>query len=136
VAQGAATTAASATPGDGSSAAQQGSTASTEPEAQRVRTRLQSEISKPKIYTDGTIRYANLSSTGEPENLDEALNDPNWRKAMQEEITALHKNGTWHLVPAVKGANVIDCKWVYKIKRRAYGSIDRYKGRLVAKGFK
>jgi histone deacetylase 1/2 len=136
VAQGAATTAASATPGDGSSAAQQGSTASTEPEAQRVRTRLQSEISKPKIYTDGTIRYANLSSTGEPENLDEALNDPNWRKAMQEEITALHKNGTWHLVLAVKGANVIDCKWVYKIKRRAYGSIDRYKGRLVAKGFK
>jgi hypothetical protein len=136
VAQGAATTAASATPGDGSSAAQQGSTASTEPEAQRVRTRLQSEISKPKIYTDGTIRYANLSSTSEPENLDEALNDPNWRKAMQEGITALHKNGTWHLVLAVKGANVIDCKWVYKIKRRAYGSIDRYKGRLVAKGFK
>jgi histone deacetylase 1/2 len=103
---------------------------------QRVRTRLQSGISKPKIYTDGTIRYANLSSTGEPENLDEALNDPNWRKAMQEEITALHKNGTWHLVPAVKRANVINCKWVYKIKRRADGSIYRYKGRLVAKGFK
>jgi histone deacetylase 1/2 len=55
---------------------------------------------------------------------------------MQEEITALHKNGTWHLVPAVKRANVINCKWVYKIKRRADGSIDRYKGRLVAKGFK
>jgi hypothetical protein len=96
-AQGAATAASSATPGDGSSAAQQGSTAQTEPEAQHVRTRLQSGISKPKIYTDSTIRYANLSSTGEPQNLDEALNDPNWRKAMQEEITALHKNGTWHL---------------------------------------
>jgi histone deacetylase 1/2 len=31
---------------------------------------------------------------------------------------------------------VIDCKWVYKIKRRSDGTIDRYKARLVAKGFK
>jgi histone deacetylase 1/2 len=36
----------------------------------------------------------------------------------------------------VRGINVIDCKWVWKIKRKADGSIDRHKGRLVAKGFK
>jgi hypothetical protein len=35
-----------------------------------------------------------------------------------------------------KGQNLIDCKWVWKIKRKADGSIDRYKGRLVAKGYK
>jgi histone deacetylase 1/2 len=68
--------------------------------------------------------------------LDEALDDPNWKKAMQEEIEALHKNGTWHLVPPYKGTNVIDCRWVFKIKRKADGSIERYKGRLVAKGYK
>jgi hypothetical protein len=36
----------------------------------------------------------------------------------------------------MKGTNVIDCRWVYEIKRKSDGTIDRYKARLVAKGFK
>jgi hypothetical protein len=40
------------------------------------------------------------------------------------------------LVPPVSGRNLIDCKWVFKLKRKADGSIDRHKARLVAKGFK
>jgi hypothetical protein len=55
---------------------------------------------------------------------------------MDLEYSALMKNRTWHLVPPQKGRNVIDCKWVYKIKRKANVSLDRYKARLVAKGFK
>jgi len=55
---------------------------------------------------------------------------------MKEEYDALQRNGTWSLVSPPQGKNLIDCKWVYKIKRRADGQIDRYKARLVAKGFK
>jgi hypothetical protein len=55
---------------------------------------------------------------------------------MDNEIEALHRNKTWHLVPCIPNTNVIDIKWVYKIKRKADGTIDRYKARLVAKGFK
>ena len=55
---------------------------------------------------------------------------------MDVEFDALIRNKTWHLVPPQKGKNVIDCKWVYKIKRRSDGKIGRYKARLVAKGFK
>jgi histone deacetylase 1/2 len=46
------------------------------------------------------------------------------------------KNETWHFVLAKHGKNIIYCKWVYKIKRSSDGTIDRYKARLVTKGFK
>lgn len=55
---------------------------------------------------------------------------------MDIEFDALIKNKTWHLVPPQKGINIIDCKWINKIKRKADGSLDRYKARLVAKGFR
>ena len=54
---------------------------------------------------------------------------------MQEEIKALDKMHNWDIMdlPPVKMA--IDCKWVYKIKSRSDGSIERDKARLVAKGY-
>jgi hypothetical protein len=55
---------------------------------------------------------------------------------MDLEYDALMKNATWHLVPPLKGRNVVGCKWVYKIKSKQDVSLDRYKARLVAKGFK
>jgi histone deacetylase 1/2 len=99
-------------------------------------TRLQAGIRKPKVYTDGTVRYGFYTSTGEPQSLDEALGDQNWRNAMDIEYDALMKNKTWHLVPPTKGRNIIDCKWVWKVKRKADGTLDKYKARLVTKGFK
>jgi hypothetical protein len=64
------------------------------------------------------------------------LGDKNWKQAMDEEFGALVTNKTWHLVPPKKDSNIIDCKWVYMIKRNQDESMDRYKARLVAKGFK
>jgi histone deacetylase 1/2 len=55
---------------------------------------------------------------------------------MKEEYSALLENQTWRLVPPSSSKNLIDCKWVYRVKTRADGTIDRYKARLVAKGFK
>jgi hypothetical protein len=46
------------------------------------------------------------------------------------------RNSTWHLVPLQQGRNVIDCKWVFKVKHKVDGSLDRYKAHLVVKGFK
>ena len=55
---------------------------------------------------------------------------------MDAEHQALIRNHTWHLVPNLKGKNIIGCKWVYKVKRKADGSIDRYNARVVAKWYK
>jgi hypothetical protein len=77
-----------------------------------------------------------FTSTGEPSTLVEALEDTRWHQSMQDEYDALMDNKTWHLVPPSSTRNLIDCKWVYRVKKNADGSIDRYKARLVAKGFK
>ena len=47
-----------------------------------------------------------------------------WHNAMQEEIRALHSNHTWLLVPSHPFMNVIDSRWLYKIKRHCDGQID------------
>ena len=54
---------------------------------------------------------------------------------MKEELDALSKNHTWDLVTLPPGKSVVGCKWIYKIKTRFDGSIERYKVCLVAKGF-
>jgi histone deacetylase 1/2 len=113
------------------------SSASTKlPASSRPRTRAQDGIRKPKLYTYGTVRYGLSAISSEPRTVAEAMQNNSWKKAMDVEYTALMKNKTWHLVPPEQGRNIIDCKWVYKIKRKADGSIDQYKARLVAKGFK
>nr|GEU79199.1 integrase, catalytic core [Tanacetum cinerariifolium] len=54
---------------------------------------------------------------------------------MQNEVKALEKNGTWTLEYLPEGKRAIDSKWVYKIKFRPNGEVEKYKARLVANGF-
>jgi hypothetical protein len=77
-----------------------------------------------------------LTATREPQIVEEALGNKNWKEAVDIEYNALMNNNTWHLVPPKKGSNIIDCKWVHKIKYNADGSLNKYKSRLVAKGYK
>lgn len=53
---------------------------------------------------------------------------------MNAELEALHLNKTWTITDLPQGKKPIGCKWVFKIKHKADGSIERYKARLVAKG--
>lgn len=71
----------------------------------------------------------------EPWDWNEAKEQKVWRIACEEEITSIRKNRTWTLVDLPNGCKAIGLKWVFKIKRNADGSINKFKARLIAKGY-
>ena len=74
----------------------------------------------------------------EPSTLAEAKNSQDkvkWMEAMDKEMRSLEDNDVWELTTLPKGKSVVSCKWVYKVKTNADGSVERHKARLVARGF-
>jgi hypothetical protein len=57
---------------------------------------------------------------------------PAWRKAIRSELASLHIKGTFRMANLPLGRNAIGNKWVFKIKAKPDGSVDRFKARLVA----
>jgi hypothetical protein len=85
-------------------------------------------------------RLANFSehysfvSSIEPFRVEEALQDPDWVLAMQEELNNFKRNEVWSLVSRPK-QNVVGTKWVFRNKQDEHGVVTRNKARLVAKGY-
>jgi hypothetical protein len=81
---------------------------------------------------------ANVVFDNEQATAAEALAGPDsekWHRAMQEEYDSIMKNGTWTLVELPNGRKPVSCKWIFKVKYSSTGEVDRYKARLVARGF-
>nr|GEW75009.1 ribonuclease H-like domain-containing protein [Tanacetum cinerariifolium] len=68
-----------------------------------------------------------------PKSYRDAFNDLNWQNAMCDEYHALIKNNTLTLVPRPANTNIVRCIWLFRHKYHAYGTLSRYKARLVAK---
>jgi len=77
--------------------------------------------------------YSFVSSL-EPLKVEEALGDPDWIIAMQEELNNFTRNEVWSLVQRPK-QNVIETKWVFRNKQDEHGVVTRNKARLVAQGY-
>ena len=77
---------------------------------------------------------SSISNVIEPMSFNEANEHEEWRKIIQEEYDSIMKKKTWELTEFPKDKFPIGCKWIYKPKFKEYGSIDKYKSRLVSKG--
>ncbi|KAF0727961.1 hypothetical protein Ae201684_014072 [Aphanomyces euteiches] len=74
----------------------------------------------------------------DPKTPNEALSGPNadkWRDAMQLEVDSLIGNGTWELVDRPPNTNIVSNKWVFKVKYDSERDVEKFKARLVARGF-
>lgn len=80
----------------------------------------------------------NLSEAYEPSPIPrsytQALHDPNWKASVDAELTTLHTNDTWDLVPPPSYANLVGSMWIYPHKFHLDASLKRYKSRLVVLG--
>ncbi|CAI7781461.1 unnamed protein product [Closterium sp. NIES-53] len=84
------------------------------------------------------VFFSPVEMPGEPATLKEALESSDaeeWKKAMESELKSIEENGTWELVELPEGRKAITSKWLFKIKSDADCKIERYKSRLVAKGY-
>jgi hypothetical protein len=84
------------------------------------------------------ISSTHSSHAGDPETFAQAMRRPDadhWFKAAEDEMQSLLENGTWELVKLPPGRQAIGSRWVFRVKRNSDGSIERYKGRVVAQGF-
>ncbi|KAG5883169.1 hypothetical protein JTB14_010305 [Gonioctena quinquepunctata] len=89
--------------------------------------RRSSRVPKPKSFED-FVTYNCMSGDVDvdPANVDEALSGPEkeqWRQAMKEEYQSFIDNEAWEITEVPDGANVVDCKWVYKKKKNIDGSV-------------
>lgn len=100
--------------------------------------------SKPKYLEDYVCSSANSPLLSEstqftstdlllhkPQFYQQAVHNPICQEFMTKEFQALKANHTWDIVPLPPKKQVIPCKWVYKIKQKSNGTIERYKARLI-----
>ncbi|KAJ9543717.1 hypothetical protein OSB04_023424 [Centaurea solstitialis] len=91
---------------------------------------------KTRRQSGNICLYVNFISENEPKEIDDALCDPAWVSAMQEELAEFIRNNVWLLVPRPRKRTIIGSKWIFRNKLDEIGTIIRNKARLVAQGYR
>ena len=98
---------------------------------------MQDYVSGQGLSDEENVDMAHLAlfSDSDPLTYEDAVKNSKWRQAMDAEIEAIVKNDTWELTELPSGVKIIGVKWVFKMKLNENGKVDKYKARLVVKGY-
>ena len=78
---------------------------------------------------------AKIEGETKPNTLEAAAKNYDWCDVMDYEYKSIMQNHTWDFVDLSSGKNVARMKWIYKIKHKSDGLLEKYKARLVAKEY-
>lgn len=101
---------------------------------ERPQTRSTTRTALPPNFLNGDFAFM-VSEPGTYKQAMESEDKEEWIGAMRDEYDALIKNNTWTLVERPQGLNVVDNRWIFKVKMNPDNTVERYKARLVARGF-
>lgn len=82
--------------------------------------------------------YAFVAECDEPQSYRAAIESSDsdkWKAAMADEMQSLRQNKVWTLVSKPNYRAIVDNRWVFRVKRNVDDNVERYKARLVARGF-
>jgi hypothetical protein len=105
------------------------------PENQIIRDINEGVHTRRKLIKDTEQSHVAFLSMTKPTNFEEASQEEDWIREMNEEMDQIEKNNSWELVPRPVNKNVIGSKWVFKNKMNEKGQVVRNKERLVCKGY-
>jgi hypothetical protein len=83
-----------------------------------------------EVTDDGDLVHLAFYADSEPVNVEAALKDKKWLKAMNEELESIEDNQTWEPVDLPRGKKAISVKWVHKVKLKSKGEIIRRSTRV------
>ncbi|GJX97425.1 retrovirus-related pol polyprotein from transposon TNT 1-94 [Tanacetum coccineum] len=107
------------------------------PIANVIRDPSHSVSTRKQLETDAMWCYFDAFLTSvEPKNFKQAITEPSWIDAMQEEIHEFERLEVWELVPCPDNVFLIKLKWIYKVKTDEFGEVLKNKARIVAQGFR
>lgn len=102
-----------------------------------TRTREKRKIKRPKRYevNHTEIPYHDEIEPVCPSDIEASPNRIHWERAMKEELRSMAEHDVWYLTDLPVGFKPIGCRWVFKMKKDEHGNINKFKARLVVKGY-
>ncbi|CAL1369837.1 unnamed protein product [Linum trigynum] len=107
------------------------------PAAPVLRRSNRSNFGQPPLRSQDFVAFSvDALAIPIPTSYRQARGDENWERDMDEEKDALEAQNTWTLVPRPVDQNVVGSRWVYTVKLNPDGTLERFRARVVAQGFK